>query len=338
MRLVKKKQIFCNSRDRTTGTQGNFSVRFDKISEPGEYKHKIYLQQFVIRKDFYTVQRGVNSTFAYGNSIAPFSPKTIPPGAYTVDTFVSLLNNILGPDAAVAYNASTGKLEFGQLSQPHRFDFDFLHNGYDPGTAELFGFDALAAPATWVLNMATGLSPPTQIDLAISETIDVCTSVGGDRFETDDRGQFGNSRVMASASLAQVQFMGDLVYTDTTGANGVFITSDLDNLDVFDIQLRDDHRRPILPNKDWPFIVAVEFWWDSESEQLKISRQISSQFDTTIKFLQIISIALDKDETLPPPPDEVALMAIDIPGMVPFGYRLPDDLFAGKRARFNTLI
>lgn len=338
MRLVKKKQIFCNSRDRVSGDRGNFTIRFGKLSEPGEYKHKIYLQQFVIRNDFDSIIPGYNTTFAYYNSNpgAPSFEKRyeIPVQHYTVDSFVRYLNTVLGthdPTVGVLYESTTGSLIFNGANT-HTFDFT-----EQPATAELFGFSSDPNDfRTWIV--ARGMSPPSPVAIEFRRTLDVRTNLGGDRFETNDRGEFSHSSVIASASLDQVQFMGDLKYEDVTGANGVFISADIDNLDSFEINLRDDYQRSVFPKADWPFIVAIEFWWDPESMQIAISKQIATQLDTANKLLQIIAIALDKDEQLPPPPDEYPVMAMDIPGMVPFGWRLPDDLFAGKRARFNTLI
>ncbi len=337
MRLVKKKQVFCNSRDRTSGDRGNFTIRFGKLSEPGEFKHKIYLQQFVIRNDFDSIIPGYNAAFTYYNSNAAGSTPTryvIPVQHYTAQSFEEYLNVQLAMQDttfSVRFEPTSGLLIFGSAgAATHTFDFT-----EQPATAELFGFDPDDF-RSWIV--ARGESPPAPVSVEFRRTLDVKTSLGGDRYETNDRGEFSHSAVIASASLDQVQFLGDLKYEDVTGANGVFISADIDNLDAFEISLQDDYKRKITPKVDWPFVIAIEFWADPETRQIEISRQIASQLELSNKLLQIIAIALDKDETLPPPPDEYPMMAIDIPGMIPFGYRLPDDLFAGKRARFNTLI
>lgn len=339
MRLISKRQIFARSSDRlgyqsynptlpnaNANNTGNFLLNCGQQVYLGEaYEYKVYIQSYNIRNDFNQISAALkNNTVVFKVAPSPtYNTFIIPDGAPDVTDLVQYLKtwNL----STAAYDKPTGKLSFNEATQ---ITFD------NTGPSSAYAALGMAPGLLTVINPGSPTLTTYQVTMrAISDIDLLCSTISEDRYETSSTGLQQSQRVTRSPIV--VPFMGQITYFDTEGANGTFVSGAKDTLDQFVIQLYSADGIPLVPGEEWSLVIAVEVWSDVDRNNSRILGEIAANTILTAKLLQLMIVGLDPTP-LEPEDVEMDVHHRDIPSLVPFGYPLPYDPFAGNRAPYNA--
>jgi hypothetical protein len=335
MRLISKRQIYGNSQDRTGGSTGNFLLNCGQQQYLGaDFNYKVYVQTLNIRNDFYQISSALlNNIVAISTTGAagPYIEYTIPDGSPDYPDIVAFLQNPAGPNlTSAAYDQDNGHLTFSQGT-----DLWFDNSPTNSAPAYL----ALGMPQGLITHIPAAAAPafsqsPLQVTTRTITNLDVmCSTLSDDRFQTSKTGLQQSQRILRLPITAA--FMQRIIYSDLDGSNGTFISGARDTLDQFQVVLVDNNNIQLTPQIEWCFVLAIEVWSDVDRIQSKLLADILASTVVTNRLLQLLVVGDDLDRRQREQVVEQEQEYMEIPGLVPFGYPLPNDMHAGVRAPFN---
>ena len=134
MSLITKQQtIHINSKFRTNGTDDNFDYTIT-LNKENQYTHVAVLS-ISIPKSYYLIPDGENTFIVDDNGVEEIV--TIPPGNYSITSFIYVLNNLFQHGAghlshySVSFPDSKTEAQTGKMT--------FSHNNAQHGTSLIFG-------------------------------------------------------------------------------------------------------------------------------------------------------------------------------------------------------
>jgi len=342
MNRVSKRIVYCSSKDRAQGgNRGDFSINLGNHTNLGPgYSYKAYIQQLRVRFDWYQVDAR-NNQFDLKRANGNFVTYNIPTGSPDITYLLAWLKGVTDPNDGTIFSTPSPMLTTAK---------------YDKNSATLYfkETDALTFrfPANGSGHLAMGFaakgttygpytanarqSGDQRVNLTYSKTLDVYTSLRGERYTTAG-GVYAITPLTVSAAIVD-PFMADILYYDLEGHSGFFIGTDASNLDNVAISLFDQDRLPIVPADDWTFQMVIETY-ENEGEEARLLRDVSNKLDEANGLLELVAVGVAKESELQPPPEEVAPMTLevgDLDGLVPFDFPLREDIYIPPRPRFRA--
>lgn len=132
MALIQKcREFSINSRDRTSGTDSNFSFTLDV--SPGDHFDRAYIYQLAIPKSYYVIQEGYN-TFTVTEVVD--RTITIPAANYGRKSFQTKVKTLLNTGAPVGW---TYDITYPDINEGDTGKYTFIVSG-NGGTQPVFNF------------------------------------------------------------------------------------------------------------------------------------------------------------------------------------------------------
>lgn len=347
MKRVTKRIVYCSSKDRAQGgNTGEFSINLGNHTNLGDgYSYKAYIQQMRVRFDWYQID-ATNNTFDLKRNAGNFVTYQIPTGSPDITYLLAWLKGVTDPNDGTVFSTPSPMLTTAKydknsatlyFKETDSLTFRFPANGLSLTTSAHVAMGFLSAGATYgPFTAGTRQSGNQRINLTYSKTLDVYTSLRGERYSTAGS-IYAVTGLTASAAIVD-PFMSDILYYDLEGDSGFFIGTDASNLDNVAISLFDQDKRPVKPADEWTFQIVIETYED-ESEDTRLLRELNAKVQQSNDLLELVAVGVAKESELAQPPDEVAPMNLelgDIDGLVPFSFPLPEDIYIPPRPRFQA--
>ncbi len=342
MKRVSKRIVYCSSKDRAQGgNTGEFSINLGNHTNLGPgYSYKAYIQQLRVRFDWYQID-ATNNTFDLKRNAGNFVTYKIPTGSPDITYLLAWLKGVTDPNDGTIFGTPSpllGTAKYDKNSATLYFkETDALTFRFPINSSAHIAMGFPRGGTTYgPYTASTRQSGDARVNLTYSKTLDVYTSLRGERYTTAG-GVYAVTALTASAAIVD-PFMADILYYDLEGDSGFFIGTDASNLDNVTISIFDQDRRLVKPADEWTFQIVIETYED-EAEDTRLLKDISAKIQQSNDLLELVAVGVAKEQELPQPPDEVAPMSFelgDIDGLVPFSFPLPEDIYIPPRPRFQA--